>query len=285
MTVLRLARSKVLLGLLILAIALAGAALWQFQRAKQVRQELFLAFTPVALANCTLQRFGDANDGGYLLCGNLLKQAQAAYSYGINATDEWGCQVSRQLGIGVHQYDCFNTIEPPCAGGDMHFNAACVGPEPATIDGRVFDTMLRQVAKNGDAGKRLVVKMDVEGSEWASLRDAPDSLLNDVNQLVVEFHEVEDPRFIETVRRLTRLFYIAHVHQNNFGLAARLPATAGRGPVLGGRPVQALAQARGQGDNPRPGTVNGLTARLGIDNLGLPCLCQETTCLRGRSSS
>lgn len=78
---------------------------WQFQRAKLIRQELFLAFTPVALANCTLQRFGDA----------------------------------------------------------------------------------------------------------------PDSLLNDVEQRVVEFHKVEDPRFIETVRRLRRLFYIAHVHQNNFG--------------------------------------------------------------------
>jgi hypothetical protein len=33
-------------------------------------------------------------------------------------------------------------------------------------DGRVFDTLQNQIAKNLDAGKRLIVKSDVEGAEW-----------------------------------------------------------------------------------------------------------------------
>lgn len=168
----RVAASVVGRSVLILVVALAGIVLWQYQRAKSVRQELFLAFTPVTISNCTLERMGDANDGGYLFCGNLLAGTGAAYSYGINGTDEWGCQISTRLGIAVHQYDCFNTTAPACPAGNARFNAECVGPEPAAIEGRAFDTMLRQVAKNGDTGKRLVVKMDVEGSEWDSLLEA-----------------------------------------------------------------------------------------------------------------
>jgi len=210
-------RSVAVRAALVLSVAAVGIVIWQYQRAKHIREELFQAFAPVPLSNCTLQRIGDANDGGYLVCGNLLNQARVAYSYGINGTDNWGCQVSRQLGIAVHQYDCFNLTQPACDGGNALFHAECVGPETATIDGRLFDSMLRQVTRNGDSDKRMVVKMDVEGSEWASLRDAPDSVLNQIDQLVVEFHKVEDATFIETVRRLKRLFYVVHVHQNNFG--------------------------------------------------------------------
>lgn len=202
---------------LIAIVALVAVAVWQHLRITQVRQELFVEFAPVALSNCELERFGDANDGGYLLCGNLLSEVRAAYSYGINATDNWGCQVARDLGVTTHQYDCFNTEEPACNNTATMFHAECVGPEAATIDGRRFDTVASQVARNGDTGKRLVVKMDVEGSEWTSLRTASDTLLNTIDQIAVEFHKVEDPALVNTVRRLKQLFHVVHTHQNNFG--------------------------------------------------------------------
>src|SRR5262245_42977493 len=63
-------------------------------RTQQNRQMLFEEIQPVKLANCALERFGEANDGGYLLCGNLLGDARAAYSYGISGYDQWGCDVS-----------------------------------------------------------------------------------------------------------------------------------------------------------------------------------------------
>ena len=44
----------------------------------------------------------------------------------------------------------------------------------AAEEGRLFDTVQNQLAKNGDANKRLVVKMDVEGAEWNSLLHASD---------------------------------------------------------------------------------------------------------------
>jgi len=188
----------------------------------RIRQELFALVQPVALKNCTLERFGEDHDGGYLVCGNLLKDVKGAYSYGISGYDKWGCDASTKLGVKLHQYDCFDTRQPSCPGGDTVFHAECIGDATKTDEGRLFDTMQNQVAKNGDAGKRLVVKMDVEGAEWDSLLHAPDATLDSIDQLAIEFHYINDQRYVQTVQRLKQFFYVAHLHFNNWSCARGL---------------------------------------------------------------
>jgi len=58
--------------------------------------------------------------------------------------------------------------------------------------------------------------MDVEGAEWRSLAGTPDHVLAAIDQMAVEFHEVESASFLDTAHRLREFFYVAHVHQNNF---------------------------------------------------------------------
>jgi hypothetical protein len=181
-----------------------------------LKRQLLREIQPVKLANCTLQRFGEAHDGGYLLCGNLLGSVRAGYSYGISGYDGWGCEVSRTLAVPVHQYDCFNLTVPQCQGGRMIFHGECIGTSTAVEDGRPFDTLERQVARNGDAGKRLVVKIDVEGAEWDSFIAAPDDVLQRIDQMAVEFHGFDEARFLVAIRRLKSLFHVAHLHFNNF---------------------------------------------------------------------
>jgi hypothetical protein len=36
------------------------------------------------LKNCTLRRYGNANGDGFLMCENLLNEADIAYSYGTS---------------------------------------------------------------------------------------------------------------------------------------------------------------------------------------------------------
>ena len=60
------------------------------------------------------------------------------------------------------------------------------------------------------------MKMDVEGAEWDSFLLAPDSAFAHIDQLDVEFHHVEDPKFVAVMQRLKQFFDIAHVHYNNF---------------------------------------------------------------------
>ena len=180
-----------------------------------IRQALLDELRPVALANCTLRRFGGPNDGGYLMCDNLIKDPESAYSYGIAGEDNWGCDLSRRFRVPVHQYDCFDRRRPVCEGGRFVFHAECIGNQAATIESRPFDTLANQILKNGDAGKRLVVKMDVEGAEWYSLLATPDSVLDRIEQLPMELHGTDDRRFVEVIRKLKRTFHLAHIHFNN----------------------------------------------------------------------
>ena len=82
----------------------------------EIKKALFDLVQPIRLANCDLVRFGEDNDGGYLMCGNLLDDVQVGYSYGISGYDGWGCEVSTRLDVAVHQYDCFDTRRPACLG-------------------------------------------------------------------------------------------------------------------------------------------------------------------------
>jgi len=182
--------------------------------ARQIRQQLLMELRPVVLENCTLRRFGSPNDGGYLMCENLLGNVKSAYSYGIGPTDDWGCDVSQRYGLTVHQYDCFSPPLAGCPNGRSVFHNECIGSKTDTIDSRIFDTLSGQISKNGDAGKALVVKIDVEGAEQASLMATPDRVLNRIDQLAMEIHGT-DRRFLALVRKLKRTFYLVHLHYNN----------------------------------------------------------------------
>ena len=179
------------------------------------RQALFEMLQPVALTNCRLERFGEAYDGGYLMCGNLLGDIQAGYSYGISGYDQWGCDISTARQVTVHEYDCFDTRPPACPGGKLVFHAECVGDTRKTEEGRPFDTISNQLARNGDSSKRIALKIDVEGAEWDSLLSSPEEVLAQIDQIAVEFHGIEDEKSLALVRRLKQSFEVAHIHFNN----------------------------------------------------------------------
>ncbi len=187
----------------------------QKPEARGVREQIFRELQPVALKNCTLKRYGSPNDGGYLMCANLIAGATSVYSYGIASEDNWGCQVSKELKVPVHQYDCFTPDRPACPGGVARFNAECVGAKKEVIDGKPFDTIANQIARNGDAGKTILLKIDVEGAEWDSLRATPDAVLDRILQMPMEFHGTDEPRFAETIRKLMKKFYVVNLHYNN----------------------------------------------------------------------
>jgi hypothetical protein len=182
---------------------------------RAVREALFTELQPVTLRNCTLARFGSAHDGGYLMCQNLISELGAAYSYGIGPNDDWGCAVSKQYKVTTHQYDCFDPARPVCEGGRFVFHNECVGDRRQERMSRTFDTLANQVLANGDAGKHLLVKMDVEGAEWNSLIVTPDSVLERIDQIALELHGVHDARFLATVRRLKQHFYVVNLNANN----------------------------------------------------------------------
>lgn len=196
-------------------VGLTVAALTRDRPTARAQREVLLReLVPVTLANCTMQRFGSVNDGGYLMCGNLLGEAKSAYSYGIGPADDWGCHVSNTLNVPVHQYDCFNPPEGSCPTGRSTFHKECIAATEYVAERRLFDTFTNQIDKNGDTGKTLVVKIDVEGAELPSLMATSDAVLARVDQLAMEIHGTE-PEFLGLVRKLKRTFHLVHIHYNN----------------------------------------------------------------------
>ena len=197
--------------------------------ARKLRESILAELQPVALKNCTLKRFGSANDGGYLMCENLIEPLDAAYSYGVGRNDDWGCEMSRRYHVPVHQYDCFDPARPTCNGGTFVFHDECVGDREGDRGSHFFDTLENQIRKNGDIGRHLIIKMDIEGAEWDSLLAAPDELLASIPQIAMEMHGFDDPKIVKVLRKLNRNFYLVNLHFNNWSCtpkAAPLPAWA-----------------------------------------------------------
>jgi hypothetical protein len=197
--------------------------------ARRLREAILAELQPVSLKNCTFKRFGSANDGGYLMCENLIEPLDAAYSYGVGPNDDWGCEVSRRYHVPVQQYDCFDPARPTCSGGTFVFHNECVGDRTGHRESRFFDTLENQIRKNGDTGRRLIIKMDIEGAEWDSLLGASDELLASIPQITMEMHGYNDPKILEVIRKLKRHFYLVNLHFNNWSCtskAAPLPAWA-----------------------------------------------------------
>jgi hypothetical protein len=154
---------------------------------------------------------------------------QAAFSYGIDTEDNWGCDVSRQLAVPIHQYDCFTPHRPTCDGGRFVFHDECVGAKAETVAGHRFDTIASQIARHGDSNGAWLVKIDIEGAEWDSLMATSDVVLDRIVQMPMELHGTDQRKFLEVVRRLRRQFYLVNLHFNNFSCspeAAPLPGLA-----------------------------------------------------------
>jgi len=218
-------RHAIRIALVIIAFGAAAAIaigdITHRAAARRLREAILAELQPVVLKNCTLKRFGSANDGGYLMCENLIEPLDAAYSYGVGSNDDWGCELSRRYHVPVHQYDCFDPARPTCNGGTFVFHNECVGDRSGYSGSHLFDTLENQIRKNGDAGRRLIVKMDIEGGEWDSLLAAPEDLLASIPQITMEMHGFDDPKIVEVLRKLKRNFYLVNLHFNNWSVRRR----------------------------------------------------------------
>jgi hypothetical protein len=212
----------------IVALALGGALivgdLVREARGRELREAILAELQPVLLKNCTLKRFGSANDGGYLMCENLIEPLDAAYSYGVGSNDDWGCEVSRRYHVPVHEYDCFDPARPTCNGGNLIFHNECIGDRTAERASRFFDTLENQMRKNGDSidsGRRVIIKMDIEGAEWDALLATSDDLLASIPQITMEMHGYNDPKIVAALQKLRRNFYLVNLHFNNWSCTSK----------------------------------------------------------------
>lgn len=161
-------------------------------------------------------RVGSAEDGGYI-CLDDFEGLREAFSLGIGMRDDWGTAVAEK-GVAVHQFD--HTVDAPAPTNDRcHFHKSKIVPIKTTAATEDLGSLLTRYAAPTSSP---ILKMDIEGDEWAVLAAATDRTLRRFSQIIIEFHYMssaaKDGRYgqaLSALQRLDKNFAVVHVHGNN----------------------------------------------------------------------
>lgn len=185
-------------------------------RAKQ----LLALLRPADVTGGRFVRRGRANDGGYVMLNHGLENV-IAYSLGINDDVSWDMEMAR-AGCQLFQYD--HTID---ALPEQHpsFQWSRNGVAGSSSEDGVFKSIDDLICSNGHTACRdLILKMDIEGSEWELLNAIPFETLLQFSQIVAEFHSftfVDGDEHYQDVtgalRKLNETHKLVHIHANNCG--------------------------------------------------------------------
>jgi hypothetical protein len=189
---------------------------------KPVSQDDVLRFcrklAPFDVEGFAKTRLGNSNDGGYIFIDDF-DEVSTVISCGIS--NDVTCDLAfADMGKEIVQFD--HTVEgPPVSHRRFRFRKQAID-ETLAIPGaaRLSDVI-------GELGDRtrsdLLLKIDIEGSEWTTFANLPKSDLLRCRQIACEFHD--SSKFAgreffsvceQAVATICDGFFPVHVHANNF---------------------------------------------------------------------
>ena len=165
------------------------------------------------------RRIGGGDDGGYVMA-DLISPAQPILSIGV------GPDVSFDLELAAkgHSIVMFDHTVAALPGEHPHFTWHRLGVAATSQPKASLVTLAEMVEMLPHTGAEPILKMDVEGAEWAVLEAVAPETLRRFAQISVEVHfllQLEKDDFRTQVhtalQKLTADFVIVHVHGNNCG--------------------------------------------------------------------
>jgi len=183
------------------------------------------------------KRLGEQHDGGYLTCMDGLSSAglRAAFSLGVEHHDNWSDDAAQVLGVPVNQFDC--TVGQGTGCKDCKFFQKCIvgegkdkgldlarispGLSKSTDKGWTLREALAGAGQEDAPDRSLIMKVDIEASEWPLFATTSPGMLKKFKQLIVEFHGLRvlarHKEYLDALRHiLTAGFQVVHIHGNNF---------------------------------------------------------------------
>jgi len=155
-------------------------------------------------------RVGKGSDGGYIIIDREIEQIEVFYSYGINDDYSFDEDLSEKLNLAGRLFDPTVTY-PEQITKSLHFKKIGL----ATGEGTITD----HVVMYGDLGKKMILKIDIEGAEWDWLAQTTQEELGMFDQILIEYHNLDKvenySKYINGLSKINKNFYLCHVHGNN----------------------------------------------------------------------
>jgi hypothetical protein len=158
-------------------------------------------------------RIGSENDGGYLLVRDFSK-SDFLLSMGVAKDVNFELELAEYLS-GAHLYD--DSIDDlPKMIPDSVFYKERIGANGCTS----ISEAIKRIPQHFD----LILKIDIEGSEWEAFDELKTEELKKFRQIVVEFHWFENlvddqefSRFLNVLTKLNTTHFVLNAHPNNWG--------------------------------------------------------------------
>jgi hypothetical protein len=186
------------------------------------RQRPFLQFAsmfnPQKVVGHSKVRVGSEGDGGYVMLDDFA-EIDLALSFGVDINADWDLDIATR-GVSVQQYD-HSVPQAPIDHPKITFFKQMIAAGDQ-IEGAIsIDTILRQA--NIEKDNSVILKMDIESSEWPVLEACTADVLKHFSQVLVEFHDIDRAvdaywmrRATAVMKNLDEMFGVYHVHANNW---------------------------------------------------------------------
>lgn len=166
-----------------------------------------------------LIRIGGAADGGYLIPSDL-EGIEYCFSPGVSTISDFENQLA-DLKIKSFLAD-YSVASPAIMRPEFVFDKKFLG---CGNYGNYMTLAFWKKKYLEDYNGDLLLQMDIEGSEYSVIMNAPDELLDQFRIIVVEFHDLHKlfdsvtlKLFSACFEKLLQYFYVAHIHPNNMGV-------------------------------------------------------------------
>ncbi len=196
-------------------------------------QELKKALTVYYVKEINMIRLGKDGDGGYVSPVEPLQNADLLFGYGIDVDASFEEDFVAKFGKKVYAFDCGND-KWPSNNPKITFIKECVGTKPGNsqvwhrsssgfnpnLDGtEIFDSFNNHLKKFNALGKKIALKIDIEGGEYDSIEYIDKKTIPFIETIIVELHHLDKLEYqkkaLSLLKFLNKNFTIVHAHAQN----------------------------------------------------------------------